>query len=481
MPRSLDASPAQLLVRLTPGVKIEAGAEGTLVASFDEKSAPLGAFGAHTVERASLLAQGLPLDLSTPADTDDRRQIDTLVRRLGLYGLVEYRLARGGADIVVIEPQMRDYAPRFAPIDESQPLALSRFAYLRRRGADIVLESPRAGALFRLCDPQIAALVASLAAPRALRDLANTPGWHGAELMSLLLACDLLFAPDEADGSLRAAEGDENLVLWDFHDLLFHARSTFGRHANPAGGRYAYADIMEQPPAIRPSWPGEAILLEQFGASPSKVSISFAELLRKRHSTRGFDADNPVTLRELAWLLGAVARIVSVRRIYEDESEEFWTDIASRPYPSGGASYELELYLAVDKCDGLARGFYHYDADRHALVAISTSEQRLAAMLGGAQGATGAKAPPQALVTMAARFGRVAWKYSTFAYQLVLKDVGVVMQTIYLMATELDLGACAIGAHDIELFAKMTGLDFHVEGAVGQITLGRASRDDDAD
>ena len=58
MPRSLDASPVQLLARLTPGVKIEAGAEGTLVASFDEKSAPLGAFGAHAVESAPLLAQG---------------------------------------------------------------------------------------------------------------------------------------------------------------------------------------------------------------------------------------------------------------------------------------------------------------------------------------------------------------------------------------------------------------------------------------
>ncbi len=36
----------------------------------------------------------------------------------------------------------------------------------------------------------------------------------------------------------------------------------------------------------------------------------------------------------------------------------------TRPYPSGGSAYELELYLAVANCEGLARGFYHYDADR---------------------------------------------------------------------------------------------------------------------
>ncbi len=58
---------------------------------------------------------------------------------------------------------------------------------------------------------------------------------------------------------------------------------------------------------------------------------------------------------------------------------------------------------------------------------------------------------------------------------LILKDVGVLMQTFYLMATDMELGACAIGAADIDLFAKMTGLPFYVEGTVGQIAIGRAA------
>lgn len=470
-----------LLARLTPGVKLQTGADGQVAALFDDKSVPLGTFAAEAVESVAALAEGLPLAPSAPGDTAARNDLEKLVRRLALYGLVEYRLARDGADIVVIEPQMRDYAPCFALIDETRPLALSRFAYLRRRGADMVLGSPRAGALFRLCDAEIAALIASLAAPRTIGELVTAPGWRGIELLSLLIECDILFAPDSTDRGLRTAEGDDDLVLWDFHDLLFHARSTFGRHANPTGGRYAYADIMEPLPAVRPAWPGEAIMLSPFGAPPDKQATPFAELLRKRHSTRDFDAGDPITLQELAWLLGAAARIVTVRRIYEDEDEQFWTDIAVRPYPSGGASYELELYLAVDSCEGLARGFYHYDADRHALVPIPATEQHLRAMFGGAQAATGAKAPPQILMTMAARFGRVSWKYSGFAYQLVLKDVGVLMQTLYLMATDLDLGSCAIGAGDIDLFARMTGIVFHIEGAVGQMTVGRASNDDGAD
>ncbi len=84
---------------------------------------------------------------------------------------------------------------------------------------------------------------------------------------------------------------------------------------------------------------------------------------------------------------------------------------------------------------------------------------------------------PQVLITIAARFGRVSWKYSSIAYALILKDVGVLIQTLYLMATDMGLGGCAIGTTNIDLFAKMTGIEFHVEGPVGQFALGRGSED----
>jgi SagB-type dehydrogenase family enzyme len=149
---------------------------------------------------------------------------------------------------------------------------------------------------------------------------------------------------------------------------------------------------------------------------------------------------------------------------------------AVRPYPSGGGAYELELYLAVDTCEGLARGFYHYDAGEHALVPIDARAHELEALLAGAQFAMGAPAAPQILITIAVRFGRVSWKYSSIAHALILKDVGVLMQTLYLMATEMGLAGCAIGTVNIDLFAKMTGIEFHVEGPVGHFALGRGAK-----
>jgi SagB-type dehydrogenase family enzyme len=96
-------------------------------------------------------------------------------------------------------------------------------------------------------------------------------------------------------------------------------------------------------------------------------------------------------------------------------------------------------------------------------------------LLAGAAQAMGASADPQVLVTIAARFGRVSWKYSSIAYALILKDVGVLLQTLYLMAADMGLGGCAIGSTNIDLFARMTGIEFHVEGAVGQFSLGRGA------
>ena len=85
----------------------------------------------------------------------------------------------------------------------------------------------------------------------------------------------------------------------------------------------------------------------------------------------------------------------------------------------------------------------------------------------------GVTAPPQILITIAARFGRVSWKYSSIAYSLILKDAGVLTQTLYLMASGMGLGGCAIGIANIDQFEKMTGIGFHIEGAIGQFAIGR--------
>jgi SagB-type dehydrogenase family enzyme len=469
---------AILSARIGAHVTLEARADGQIAAGFDGHSVDLGKLSARAADRVQGLRTGLAIDSFAFGQRQTDKEIGRLVARLARHGLLEYRLGTSrGEDLVIIEPQLPGYWPQLPQLGDADVLVLSRFAYMHRRGNDMVLESPRAAALFRICNPKIASTVAFLSVPQKIKQLRQRDSLPSMELLALLVDCRILFKIDPArDVGLRAAEGDDDFILWDFHDLLFHARSTQGRHANPTGAAYPYAEVVPPPPAVRHRWPGKKIDLRKLSVAHPERSSPLARLLHRRHSTRSFDEQRPITLPELARFLDSTARVQSRSRskIPLGSGAEPMFVYAARPYPSGGGCYALELYLTVDKCEGLARGFYHYDAGGHALVPIAVRAHELEAALSGAEFAMGAPGAPQILITIAARFGRVSWKYSALAYALILKDVGVLMQTFYLMATEMSLGGCAIGSADIDLFARMTGIEFHVEGPVGQFALGRA-------
>jgi SagB-type dehydrogenase family enzyme len=428
------------------------------------------------VPRAQAFAEGSPVASFSPARKPADQTIEALARHLARSGLLEYALApKGGDDVVAIEPQTPDYWPEIAKLGNADTLVLSRFAYLRRRGSDLVLESPRSPALFRIADPEIAAALAALMTPQKISRLRQEKKFVGLPLLGLLVACDIVFKVEAGSEGLRLDEGDDNLVVWDFHDLLFHTHSTEGRQANPLGGRFPYVDKIDPPEAVRAAWGGEAIDLQ---AQSNEPAPPFAALLRARHSVRDFDQARPITLAELARFLDAAARVQSRWTTpfdFGDGTVGPDLDYTSRPYPSAGSAYELEIYLTVNACDDLARGLYHYDAARHALVPIEAPAGELEAQLSSASFAMDAEGLPQILITITARFNRIAWKYSAIAYSLILKDVGVLLQTLYLTATDMGLGGCAIGTSNIGLFEKLTGQPFHVEGPVGQFALGRAA------
>jgi len=82
----------------------------------------------------------------------------------------------------------------------------------------------------------------------------------------------------------------------------------------------------------------------------------------------------------------------------------------------------------------------------------------------------------QVLIIIAARFRRIAWKYASIAYALTLKHVGVLTQTMYLVATAMDLAPCGVGVGDSDLFARTAGTDYYDETSVGEFLLGSKRR-----
>ncbi len=153
--RGRRTAPATLVARLGSHVTLETQTSGEIAACFEGFSVSLGKFSASAAERAQGLRRGLPLSSFASLSRKVDKEIHLLVRRLAGRGLLEYHLGRSpnGKDQVVIEPQVPDYWPRTAQLREADAVVLSRFAYLRRRASDMVLESPRAGALFKICNP----------------------------------------------------------------------------------------------------------------------------------------------------------------------------------------------------------------------------------------------------------------------------------------------------------------------------------------
>jgi SagB-type dehydrogenase family enzyme len=375
-------------------------------------------------------------------------------------------LAQGKA-IAMAVPMTSDDRFSDSEVAVESKYVLSRFAYCHQVRGQLVLESPRSQAQVLLTDWQGAALLNQLAKPQSCNELVmGIPGISletVKQFVSLLLGAQMLCEVSE-DGTI-GEQANVTLAQWEFHDLLFHARSRQGRHAHPFGGTYRFLDKIEPLPAVKSPMSEEVIELYKPDLETLKTTeASFTQVLESRKSIREY-GEIPITAQQLGEFLYRCAR---VKRILKTDRGE----ILSRPYPSGGALYELELYLAVNNCQGIASGLYHYDPLAHQLGRISDRTATVEALLNDARRSMGQEGMPQVLIVIAARFQRLAWKYESMAYAVMLKHVGVLYQTMYLVATAMKLAPCGLGGGNSDLFTQATGCDYYAETSVGEFALG---------
>jgi SagB-type dehydrogenase family enzyme len=367
------------------------------------------------------------------------------------------------------------------PVMSGRRYQLSRFAYIRRARGEMVLESPLAHSRVVLHDRRAMALVHALAQPGPVEEqFEQIPGLAAeavVTVMTLLLNADMLCELDE-DGS-SSEDRDPALQCWDFHDLLFHARSRSGRHDYPSGGTYRFAGLLDPTPALKEKMSADVIDLHRPDLERLvRDDPPLALVQERRHSVRRYGS-HPISARQLGEFLYRVGRVKEIHRVpVETLGGLVPLEVAPRPYPGGGGMYELELYVTANACSGLSRGLYHYDPQDHRLERLNADEAAVDALLRDAAGASGI--PPgelQVLITIAARFSRVSWKYAGIAYALTLKHVGVLYQTMYLVATAMGLAPCGLGGGDSDCFARAAGTDYFAETSVGEFLLGSRPRE----
>lgn len=474
-----------LLLRLRPDAAFEKAAHaGGPRLRLGEKRISLATAGPGVLAALALLAEAggrrrqlFEAVAATEPDADE--VLDNLLAQLTRARLLHRVLvSASGEPLATAIPTGTHFQDTAATHPSSRSAAdprytLSRFALLRRAGRDQVLESPLSATRIVLHDGRCAGWLHALSPGRSWQELADLdagpcpPVARG--FVELLCDAGLLSAVD--DGGATAEDADPTLAPWEMHDLWMHARSRAGRHVRPYGRTHRFAGTFPPLPAVKPPMEGETIpLFRPDLAARAARDLPFTEVLESRRTIR-HHGEAPLTDRQLGELLYRVARTRGVR-------ETPWGEVSERPYPAGGGAHELELYPLIQRCRGLEPGLYHYAGAEHQLVRLSEPNVHTEELLSQAVRATTLDWQPQVLIVIAARFQRVAWTYQSIAYALTLKHVGVLVQTLYLVATAMGLAPCALGGGSADLFARAAGTDYYAESSVGEFLIGSRPPED---
>ncbi|BBZ40478.1 SagB family peptide dehydrogenase [Mycobacterium conspicuum] len=402
----------------------------------------------------------LNLGPATLSELPTATEVAPLISQLAVGGWLTVAVRDGERDWYSIVPCGQ---PPQRP-SSSSAVVLSKFTVLHRDSEGFVLEHPLSWCDVRINDARLLPLLDGL-------ESADVPDAVAAQFIEDLRWAGMLVAVGDEDQRFES-------LSWSPPDLWFHRRSTLGErnvtweHFGPtkwAKGRFP------QPPARTTKQFGEPIALSVPDLADKRAhDPTLTSVLEDRVSTRTFDDTQPITVDQLAELLYRSSRTRATVPVGEGE------ELLSRPYPSGGGIYELELYPVVRNVAGLEAGMYHYDSFAHALRPVagpdSNASKAVSQLMKPAAATLSGGAEPQILIVMAARAGRIMWTYEQIGYAAILKDVGVLMQTIYLVATAMGLGACAQGFSDTAAFVAATGADELQECSVGSIIVGSPGR-----
>ena len=365
------------------------------------------------------------------------------------------------------------------PLAAGAPFRLSVYACLRADGREYSIESPLSlhrVVLHRTAAMRLIAPLASPITPAAFTAALSPAEPAAARVLEYLAAAGMVVgAQGPGNTSVFAEDLDTAVVGWSPVEMMFHIRSTLGRHDHNFGVTYPAGTTRPVEPVVKPQAsryiPLHAPRWEDLRRSDPPVVVA----MEVRRSVRRY-AGSPITAAQLGDLLYRTARVRSLITAPGGQDPPdvpaTGTPYSNRPYPSGGACYELELYLTVGSCTGLANGVYHYDPLGHRLEPVGADRAAADELLSAACMTAALDSPAQVLISMTARFRRLSWRYEGLAYRLVLMHVGVLMQNLYIACAAMGLAPCALDAVDIDVAARAFGADWRTEPCVGQFLVG---------
>ena len=196
---------------------------------------------------------------------------------------------------------------------------------------------------------------------------------------------------------------------------------------------------------------------------PLELDVALGETIHRRFSCRRFSTD-PCSLEAVATLL-----FFSYGRL--GTAPFAGMEMLTRPVPSGGGLYPLELYLIALNVSNLSSGIYHYAAFSHILERLREGRmpsQLLSHLFMGqpyvAEGSL--------IIVLTAVFDRSLWKYEDRGYRYLLFEAGHAAQNINLTSIALGLGSVNLGGFFDSDLASLLQLNQEEEAALYAIAIG---------
>ncbi|HVA33696.1 MAG TPA: SagB family peptide dehydrogenase [Candidatus Baltobacteraceae bacterium] len=444
--------PQHLIARLARSVQPAIDADGVGIAGNDGKRIALVGRSQQTYPWVCRFVTGMSAVEFDALGDDEATLAYFTFESLRLATLLEYAWVER-EDRAVVRPFSETFVWHAASPQERSGV-LDRFVYLEQVEGAFCAALPERACRIAIPDARTAALLWRLT---SLRDAAATSDE------------DALRATFAAAGLMRADRCELGLRRWwEFPDALFHFRTRLVGKLPRRGGSFRFASEARNEPARKPPMSSTPVPVPVPALETRSGGLTRA--METRRSCRDF-ADEPMRVEQLAELLYRVARVVEFVPA-GDDSRSY--EAIRRTIPSGGAIGEIEFYACIGRCDGIERGLYHYDAFAHTLEPLGCEAGDVDRFLERAGACYGGPAP-QALVILASRIPRRAWKYEATAYRNSLLGAGCALYALSLVATELGLSACPLGGGDVTLFASATGLDPYEESSVAEFALGTPS------
>jgi SagB-type dehydrogenase family enzyme len=187
------------------------------------------------------------------------------------------------------------------------------------------------------------------------------------------------------------------------------------------------------------------------------------EVFEKRRSFRDYRQES-LSLKELANLLWAAQGVTS-------QAPAPWF----RTAPSAGALHPIDTYLVINRVEDLEAGVYRLNVADFALEPKKAGDFSMRI----AEAALNQDMARKAAVVFVwvAVIQRSRQKYRQRAYRYIYLDSGHIAQNLYLAATAMNLGCCAIAAFYDEEVNQIVGVDGAEETTVYLATIGKKGRD----